>query len=227
MPLQSPKRTSSGFLLTLTPAITSPPVQLAAGLWTPDIDWCKWATDLRVSLIDELVQNSRWFSKPPRREALESLFSTWVEGSKIICNVPAMESESGSGSWSLDGLLMTAGSITPVWSVKEFKETVEPISFFDGDSGDEREIKLEDIEADSAPPTQIRNREWETRKFLGKERVREARLKAQIAARMAAAEEARYYRHFGDLDDGESHFSEYDLTESEPSSDEESVPNLT
>ena len=227
MPLQSPKRTASGFLLALSPPLSSPPVQLAAGIWTPDMDWCTWATDTRTSLIGELVQNSRWFSKPPRREALEALFSPWINGSKIVCLVPATDSQSGAGSWSLDGLLMTAAAITPVWSVKEFKETVEPISFFDGDSGDEREIRLEDIEADTAPPTQIRNREWETRKFLGKERVREARLKAQIAARMAAAEEARYYRHFGDLDDGESHFSEYDLTESEPSSDEESVPNLS
>jgi hypothetical protein len=113
---------------------------------------------------------------------------------------------------------MTASSIKPVWTIGEFKEDVA-IPFFDGetvDSGDEREINLDEIEtAVHTAPTQIRNRDWETKKFMAKERVREARLKAQIAARMSEAEEARYYRHFGDLDDGESRFSDYDLSESD------------
>jgi hypothetical protein len=52
---------------------------------------------------------------------------------------------------------------------------------------------------------------------MAKERVREFRLKAQIADRMAAREEARFYEKFGDLDDTESHFSEYDLTDEEES----------
>jgi hypothetical protein len=111
---------------------------------------------------------------------------------------------------------MTASSITPVLTYTNF-EQVEAIPFFDGETveEDDREITLDEIETDGAPPTQIRNREWETKKFMGKERVREARLKAQIAQKMAEAEEARYYRHFGELDDGESHFSDYDLSESE------------
>jgi hypothetical protein len=61
----------------------------------------------------------------------------------------------------------------------------------------------------------MRNREWEAAKFLAKERVREARLTAQIADRLAAKEESRFYTKFGDLDEEESHFSEYDLTEDE------------
>jgi hypothetical protein len=42
--------------------------------------------------------------------------------------------------------------------------------------------------------------------------VREARLKAQIAVRMARSEEARFFRIFGDLEDAESNFSDYDLS---------------
>jgi hypothetical protein len=85
--------------------------------------------------------------------------------------------------------------------------------------GDVREIHLDDIApasaAASATPTHIRSREWEARKFLSKERVREARLKAQIADRVARKEEDRFYAQFGELDDAESHFSEYDLTDDE------------
>jgi len=94
-------------------------------------------------------------------------------------------------------------------------------------SDDVREIALDDISpaAITAPPTQIRSREWEGRKFLAKERVREARLKAQIADRVARREEERFYTQFGDLDDSESHFSEYDLTDEEESA--ESVASET
>jgi hypothetical protein len=50
---------------------------------------------------------------------------------------------------------------------------------------------------------------------MAKERVREARLKSQIATRVAEKEEERFVRMFGELDDAESRFSEYDLTEDE------------
>jgi len=89
-----------------------------------------------------------------------------------------------------------------------------------------REIQLDDIEDASGDalvgmgsgPTYLRSREWEARKFLAKERVRETRLKAQVARHIAAREEARYYRQFGDLEDGESHFSDYDLSDTETES---------
>jgi hypothetical protein len=124
---------------------------------------------------------------------------------------------------------MSSSAITPVWSVEDFQEAPDQdtISLFgdadtaDGsdEGGDEtKEILFEDIESASpatAEPTRIRNRDWEARKFLAKERVREARLKAQIADRMAAKEESRFYTTYGELSDNESHFSEYDLTDDE------------
>jgi hypothetical protein len=131
---------------------------------------------------------------------------------------------------------MTSTSITPVWATTDVKEdeTQDTISLFgDGDTVDSepegeretREIRFDEIEdaPAAAAPTRLRNREWEAQKFMAKERIRELRLKAQIADRMAAREEARFYTKFGDLDETESHFSEYDLTdEEEEDSDTES-----
>ena len=74
-----------------------------------------------------------------------------------------------------------------------------------------------------ATPTKLKIREWEARKFIGKERVREARLKAQIARKIAKKEESRYYEQFGDPDDDESRMSVFDLTDSESESDSESA----
>jgi hypothetical protein len=118
---------------------------------------------------------------------------------------------------------MTASSITPVFSVGDFTETNkgDEITLYDTEALEEREVNLEDIESEGVAPTPIRNREWETKKFMAKERVREARLKAQIAMKMAQAEEARYIRHFGEIEDGESHFSDYDLTDSDASDEDE------
>jgi hypothetical protein len=134
---------------------------------------------------------------------------------------------------------MSSVSIVPVWAVTNVHPDPEEdqISLFGGastvdvsdeedgytskDGGETREIRFDEIEeGPPAAPTRIRNREWEARKFLAKERVRESRLKAQIASRLAEKEESRFYAQFGELDDGESHFSEYDLTDEEPSDDE-------
>jgi hypothetical protein len=129
---------------------------------------------------------------------------------------------------------MSSTEISPVWSLSDVHkdEMVDQISLFGDDDKDEaataaetetREIQIDDIATASpaeAGPTMVRSREWESRKFLCKERVREARLKAQIAEHFAAKEEARYYAQFGELDDGESRFSDYDLSDAEDSDEE-------
>jgi hypothetical protein len=148
---------------------------------------------------------------------------------KFFCPLPAVPKGSGSAVWVLNSLTMTSSAITPNWSVRNFvaEQEQDTISLFgdadtvDEEEEDEREIQFEDIEfaSPAAAPTKMRNREWEAAKFLAKERVREARLKAQIADRLAAKEEARFYTKFGDLDDTESQFSEYDLTDDEAVTD--------
>lgn len=220
----------------------------------PNTEWTAWADVTRKALLGELLSHGNWFSRPPRHDILDPLFSPWVsvnmQGTRgFFCKTPAIpgaEGSSGSATWQLQGLIMSSTAIAPVWAIADHKEDVEQdtISLFGGDDDDSasdgddadvgdiiahagaasetREIEIEEV--DEVPPasggmTHIRSREWEARKFLAKERVREARLKAQIAVRLARKEESRYYSQFGDLDDGESHFSDYDLTDDEAGSD--------
>jgi hypothetical protein len=231
--LTPPKRTSAGYYLALVTPAKTHMFWTAQGTWKYTSDFMTFAVDTRSRLLGELVSHGSWFSKPPRQEVLSSLFKPWVatvDGKDgIVCETPKIPGTAGSTGravWKLQGILMSATHITPVWTIDDYQQDdqQDTISLFGDDDDDAvgcqetREINIEDI--DDAPPagiTHIRSREWEARKFLAKERVREARLKAQIAKRLSIKEESRFYRQFGDLDDAESHFSEYDLTDHEDS----------
>jgi hypothetical protein len=224
--LTAPKRTPDGYFLALTAPITAPPLAwTATGTWTLIPEWIVWATEQRKRLLGELLSHGNWFSKPPRHEVLDPLFAPWAVPVQFQCQVPASpgtEGSTGQAVWALKGLMMSAKAITPVWIITSHQqdETQDTISLFGDDEAVTREIEIEEFDnAPPAEPTRIRSREWEARKFMAKERVREARLKAQIARTLAQKEESRFYRQFGELDDAESHFSEYDLTDAE---DEES-----
>ena len=250
MPLQPPKKTAAGYFLALTPSVSSPDVRWArTGTWEPPTaDWMVWSDRIRSELLGELMSHGTWFSRPPRHDVLDPLFSPWVTkhtgtggGLSFYCKVPDIggDSSSGRATWNLQGLIMSSTSIVPVWAIGETVKDDAPdtISLFgDGDtvdgSDDElvaggrsratsetREIQIDEIaDAPAAAPTRIRNREWEARKFLAKERVREARLKTQIAIHLARKEESRFFSQYGELDDGESHFSDYDITDNESES---------
>lgn len=274
MPLQPPKRTPAGFYLALQPPVVGPETTWSPeGRWVPPAKdasgnpWLHWADTQRAELLGELLSHGTWFSRPPRRDILDPLFTPWIARQlsgdlTFACKLPDVPGPSGVGGtavWQLEGLLMTMTSIDPVWTLLDVcpNEDLDRISLFgdietvdgdDEDSGDEtlfkrvsvgpdvgsgsapttaisgaaadqetREIQLDEIAdaPDSGEPFRIRSREWETRKFLAKERVREARLKAQIAARLADKEETRFYTQFGELDDRESRFSDYDLSDGE------------
>jgi len=258
MPLLPPKRTAAGFFLSLQPPVTSPELRWTTeGRWADpsagDAGWFTWAHEQRNVLLGDLLSHGNWFSRPPRHDVLDPLFSPWVSkytggGLSFYCKCPevpgvaAGDTSSGKATWNLQGLIMSSTSIVPVWAISESVKDDAPdtISLFgDGEtvdgSDDEsegagvsgtgadsetREIQIDEIaDAPAAGPTRIRNREWEARKFLAKERVREARLKAQIAIHLARKEESRFYTQYGDLDDGESHFSDYDLTDNESGSE--------
>jgi hypothetical protein len=242
MPLQPPKKTSAGYFLALTPHIQSPDVRWSrTGTWEPPTaEWMIWSDRSRSELLGELMSHGSWFSRPPRHDVLDPLFSPWVTkhtggGLSFYCKRPEVPgNSSGKAVWLLEGLIMSSTSIVPVWALGETTKDDAPdtISLFgdgetvdgsdDGSVTDEdtREIHIDEIaDAPASAPTRIRNREWEARKFLSKERVREARLKAQIAIRLARKEESRFHGQYGDLEDGESHFSDYDLTDNESSSD--------
>lgn len=243
--LQPPKKSTAGYYLALTAPVAAPELRWAAGAWMvpQDDSWRTWADERRKELLGEMLGHGNWFSRPPRHDILDPLFTPWIsrkmDGSLVFaCRTPDLPGDaesSGRAIWQLDGLLMSPTAISPVWSLTDVipDETLDQISLFgDGDTVDEtpvatdetREIHIEEIPDAPGPPLVLRSREWETRKFLAKERVREARLKAQIAAHMAIKEEQRYYNLFGDLEDEESRFSDYDLSDAEgegPASEEE------
>lgn len=240
MTLQPPKRIDGQYHLAIQPPVSSPRLTCDLSGWKVTEEWSAWASEKRAKLIDELVSNVKWFSRPPRRDTIDSLFvplagKTMQGVLQIFCDPPSPVE--GSAVWVLTGLIMTAAAIKPVWTVADFvaEPDQDKISLFgDGDTIDgsdghedgEKEIQFDDIALASPAeaPTRMRNREWEARKFLSKERVREFRLKAQIADRLAAKEEARFYKQYGDLEDDESHFSEYDLTENEEESSDSEQP---
>ena len=226
MSLQPPKKNGNNYELAIVPPVSSPRLQCnGSGEWLPTAEWVTWATEQRQQRIDELLGHGKWFSRPPRREVIEPLLTPWVGKAisgemQIFCKKPDT-TVAGSAVWVLNGLTMTASAITPNWTMSEFVEKQDTISLFGDDDDDEREIQFDEIAIASPDtgPTRMRNREWDAAKFLAKERVRESRLKAQIAEHLARKEETRFYTKYGDLDESESRFSDYDLSQDE---DEES-----
>lgn len=222
--LQPPKKQAGGgYLLNLDPPILSPILKWSE-TWAPTADWATWAEEQRKQLLGELLSHGNWFSRPPRRDLIETIFAPWIgknmKGELQFFGALPPAPAPGTAALALKGLTMSASAIAPVWVVDTF--TPEPeedrISLFgeeeEDDGPETREIEFEEIEiASPAPTIQIRNREWEAKKFLAKERVREARLKAQVAEHIARKEESRFLTTYGELDDNESNFSEYDLSE--------------
>lgn len=230
--LQPPKKQAGGgYLLVLDPLISSPTLRWSES-WTPTDEWAAWAEEQRKQLLGELLGHGNWFSRPPRRDLIETIFAPWIGKNmkgdlQFFGELPPAPAP-GTATLTLKGLTMAATAIAPVWTIESFTPDPEAdrISLFGGedeeDEGPEtREIEFEEIEIDSPAtpagtrrvPMQIRNREWEAKKFLAKERVREARLKAQVAEHIARKEESRFLTTYGELDDNESNFSEYDLSE--------------
>jgi hypothetical protein len=243
MPLHGPKKTPAGYFLALTPPVEAPALRWSEGAWVLSAAWESWAANQREALLSELLEHPTWFSRPPRQDILCPLFGPWagvnMSGQHIFTtDVPEVPGtgRTGSAIWVLEGILMSSTAIKPVLAVKTATPDPEEdrISLFgDGDTvvpdeeeeTDTREIQLDEIEMSPAAggPTKLRTREWEARKFLAKERVREARLKAQIATRLADKEERRFYAQYGEPDDTESRFSDYDLTDDEISEGEDSM----
>jgi hypothetical protein len=222
--------------MALDPIMITPPVlwNTVVSKWECSPEMSSWLSQQRTTIIGELISHGNWFSRPPRREMIEAMFSPWCASDAIqfVCPTPILPEDSNgcvSAKWSLDGVIMSANSFSPVWSIHEIQGQPDTITLLDDaerdveNDGDSREIQFHEIETDKqTAPTKLKSREWEARKFLGKERVREARLKAQIAKRIAKKEESRYYEQFGVPDDNESRISDFDLTDSDSDSDSDS-----
>lgn len=215
-------------VLKLLSPIKTPQIRYEKTNWIPSAEMNEWSENIRERLIGELLSHGNWFTRPPRREIISSLFKPFVGRSmdksltfSTSARLFKQDCVYGSGNWLLTELLMTSSGITPVWDVVDFVSDPEDdkISIFgDIETSDEKEITFDEIPSLDTPneePTVIRSKDWELKKFAAKERVREARLKAQIAERISQKEEEKYIKRFGELDEDESQFSEYDLTDDE------------
>ena len=143
--------------------------------------------------------------------------------------MPSDVSKNYSGSQTLTAVQITGDGIFPrwtssVWQVDEISKISMPWTQGSDDDeleeiDDSREIN---IDVDSAPVklNHHEDRDYLDRKFAAKERVKESRLKAQVAKKMAHRELNFFFEHFT-LDDDESTFSDYDLTDNEDDEYEE------
>jgi hypothetical protein len=143
--------------------------------------------------------------------------------------MPSDASKNYSGSQTLTAVQISAEGILPrwtssVWQVDEVSKISMP--WTQGSEDDELE-EIDDsreinIDVDSAPVklNHHEDRNYLDRKFAAKERVKESRLKAQVAKKMAFREINFFFENFT-LDDDESTFSDYDLTDNEDDEYEE------
>jgi len=223
--LSEPEKTASGFLIRISqkPALIT---KWEGGKWKNDEELLAVIMETRRQLIDMLYEKrTTWFSSAPTKTQLTKLMKGWE--TKSLAAPPA-ENKNYSGSQTLTAVQITAEGIVPrwtssVWQVEEVSKISMPWTQVSDDEleeiDDSREIN---IDVDSAPVklNHHEDRDYLDRKFAAKERVKESRLKAQVAKKMAYRELNFFFEHFT-LDDDESTFSDYDLTDNEEDEYEE------
>ena len=235
------ERIPDGYKLTLSEMIQTPELSYDGTKWTITTEWMR-ATDSVRSEVITLLYNSRatLFKNSPSQKTLENLLVPWVIISadnevNFNCVLPLPDSnKEGKGIIVINGLTIKQTGITPNWLIKEFNVTTPVVEFdwsepvpSDSLEGEFREITLIESEVpseDNNDTLQLNtDEEYNARKFAAKERVKEARLKAILTRRAAEVETQRYYNDFS-VNDNESSFSEYDisdLSEGDQSDEEE------
>jgi hypothetical protein len=223
--LSEPEKTASGFLIRVSqkPALIT---KWDGGKWKNDEELLAVVIETRRHLIDMLYEKrSSWFSSVPTKAQLTKLMKGWDTKNLAM---PSDTSKNYSGSQTLTAVQISNEGIFPrwtssVWQVDEVSKISMPWTQGSDDEleeiDDSREIN---IDVDSAPVklNHHEDRNYLDRKFAAKERVKEARLKAQVAKKMAFREINFFFENFT-LDDDESTFSDYDLTDNEDDEYEE------
>ena len=159
---------TNAYLLALTPPEQGPRLVYDGSGWALTEEWAAWASQERNKLIGELLSHGNWFSRPPRHDIIDPLFTPWSgkktarDAPEFFCKTPEGSDEIGPGTaaWRLEGLTMSTTAILPLWSIQDFQANPEQdtISLFgdgetangsDDDDENTREIRLDDIEAAS------------------------------------------------------------------------------
>jgi len=225
--LSEPEKSSSGFQIRVNqkPALVT---KWEGGKWRNDEELLSVIMEARRQVTELLYEKrSSWFSSTPTKSQLTKLMKGWETGRLAV---PPDSSKNYTGSQTLSAVHISGEGIVPQWLASTWKvDEVSKISMpWTQGSGEDDELEEIDdsreinIDVDSAPVklNHHEDRDYLDRKFAAKERVKEARLKAQVAKKMAQRELNFFYENFA-LEDDESTFSDYDLTDNEDEEYEE------
>jgi len=235
MKLLTPERSTEGFRIRLAEPVQTPELHYVAAAWVANSEWMRATDSLRARLLTVLYDaKDTLFKTSPTRKTLENLLAPLVvidsSGALLIqCSLPVPTiPKDGVGVIELTGINIQKSGIIPTWHIKTYVENT-PVVDFDWDEqppandNEIREINLidETVPSDATDTLRLHtDAEYNARKFATKERVKEARLKAILARRAAEVETQRYFEEFN-INDNESSFSEYDI--SDFSEDEEAA----
>ena len=225
MKLLAPERTAEGYKLGFSESAITPELSFDGTNWIVSTEWMRATDALRLRVLGLLFEaRNSLFKTSPSQKTLELLWTPWVvidvSGTYTIkCQLPLPESQkNGKGVLGLVGVLIKRDVILPLWAIQMYTENT-PVVDFDWDEASPdtelREVTLFESESTSDGAQVIHlqtDEEYTTRKFVAKERVKEARLKAILARRAAEVETNRYFNEFS-FADNESTFSEYDISD--------------
>ena len=239
MKLLAPEALPDGFKIGLSESLETPELNYDLSGWQLNTDWMRATDTIRTKILDQLYESrANLFKTPPTLKILENLFSPWViinsEGLlQFKCPMPLLPSEKdGKALLELTGIALKKGGILPLWNIKSYVEN-SPVVDFEWNQETEAEQDFREITLiESEVPSDAANDtlhlqtddDYNIRKFAAKERVKEARLKAILSRRAAEVETQRYFNDFN-INDAESTFSEYDISDFSEEEEEEEDQN--
>jgi len=235
MKLLSPESLTDGYKIRLSESFETPELVYDVSGWQVNSEWMR-ATDAIRTKVLTLLYDSRdvLFKMPPPLKILENLFSPWViineqSNLEIKCSLPDKPTEKdGKAVLELTGITLKKTGILPIWNIKSYLEN-SPVVDFEWSEAPDVECDFREITLiESEVPSENSNvtlrlqtdEDYSIRKFAAKERVKEARLKAILSRRAAEVETQRYFNEFN-INDSESTFSEYDISDFSENDEEE------
>jgi len=241
MKLSSPEALPEGFKVRISEPVETPELTYDISGWQVNSEWMRVTDTIRVKVLSVLYESrANLFKAPPTQKILENLFTPWVviNSAGLLnfkCELPLIPTQnSGKGILELTGISIKKTGIMPIWNLKSHIENTPVVDFnwdeAEVDAVDEelREVTLleSEVAGESTGDTiQLQtDDEYNVRKFAAKERVKEARLKAILARRAAEVETHRYFNEFN-INDTESTFSEYDISDFSEEEEEEEEEN--
>lgn len=237
MKLLTPSRSVEGFTLLLDNPAETPEITFDGNTWLPDTQWMRVTDSLRDHMLT-LLWDSRdtLFKNPPTKKTLENIFTplTVIDASGNLATQTRLqlpnELKEGKGVFELTGIQILKSSIEALWRLRTYVVNTPVVDIDWGENksqacdGEIREITLIDQEVPSEETDDLlrlnTDEEYNARKFAAKERVKEARLKAILARRAAEVETQRYFEDFN-INETESTFSEYDISDFSGDEDED------